>query len=115
MDTQAHCASFIRHYDQVEGTMPNPTPNPTTDQEWADYLTDVLKLLSDHGERLPGGAPLRDLIEDTCESLGVLAGYFADGVDGNSDQLFDQANRAELERSATVKAALHPVGLWHDE
>jgi hypothetical protein len=95
--------------------MPNPTTNPTTDQEWADYLTDVLNRLSDHGERLPTGAPLRGLIEETCESLGVLAGYFAGSGDENSDELFVQANPAELERLATFKAALHPGGLWHDE
>ena len=96
--------------------MPEPTTSPTTDQEWADYLTDVLNRLSDHGERLPAGAPLRELIEETCESIGILAGYFAGGVDENSDELFTlSANRAELERLTTFKAALHPSGLWHDE
>ena len=64
------------------------TTGPTTDQEWADYLTDILNWLSDHGERLPAGAPLRELIEDTCESLGILAGYFAGGRDEDSDALF---------------------------
>ena len=95
--------------------MANSTTNPITDQEWADYLTDVLNRLSDHGERLPAGAPLRELIEETCESLGILAGYFAGGVDENSDELFAQANPAQLERLAIFKAALHPSGLWHDE
>jgi hypothetical protein len=95
--------------------MPNPTTNPTTDQEWADYLTDVLNRLSDHGERLPAGTPLRELIEETCESLGILAGYFAGGGAENSDELFAQANPAELERLAIFKAALRQSGLWHDE
>src|SRR3954453_9864905 len=96
--------------------MPNPTTGPRTDQEWADYLTEVLTWLSDHGERLPQGAPLRELIEETCESLGVLAGYFAGGGDAeDSGELCEQANPAELERLATFKAALHPGGLWHDE
>jgi len=91
------------------------TTGATTDQEWADYLTDILNWLSDHGERLPAGAPLRELIEDTCESLGILAGYFAGGRDEDSDALFEQASKVELERLATFKAALHPGGLWHDE
>src|SRR5690348_14524449 len=95
--------------------MPEAISGPTTDPEWAEYLTEVLNRLSDHGERLPTGAPLRELIEDTCESLGILAGYFAGGHYEDSDALFEQANRAELERLATFKAALHPGGLWHDE
>src|SRR5690349_12849804 len=91
------------------------TTGPATDQEWAEYLTEVLNRLSDHGERLPAGAPLRELIEDTCESVGILAGYFAGGRDEDSDALFEQANKVELERLASFKAALYPGGLWHDE
>src|SRR5262249_24314492 len=55
--------------------------------------TEVLRRLTDHGERLPATAPLRELIEETCESLGVLAGYFAGGRAEDSDELFQQAQR----------------------
>jgi hypothetical protein len=55
--------------------------NQINDQEWADYLTGVLKGLDARAESLPGELPdnarsLPPLIDDARESLGILLGYF---------------------------------------
>ncbi len=66
--------------------MPEPTAEFMTDAQWADYLSEVLNRLSSHADQLPTDATLRELIEATCEPLGLLLGYFAGGAE-NSGQL----------------------------
>ena len=65
--------------------MPEPTAEPMTDGQWTDYLSEVLSRLSAHAEQLPADATLRELIEATCEPLGLLLGYFAAGISENSE------------------------------
>src|SRR6478609_1214361 len=67
------------HPSGGESKMPEPTAEPMTDGQWTDYLSEVLSRLSAHAEQLPADATLRELIEATCEPLGLLLGYFAAG------------------------------------
>src|SRR5690349_12081580 len=75
-----------RHREQG-GTMLEPTADSMTDAQWAEYLSEVLNRLSAHADQLPTDATLRELIEATCEPLGLLLGYFAAGDAENSAQL----------------------------
>jgi hypothetical protein len=50
------------------------------DQKWADDLTDMLKRLDALIAPLPKDAPLRHLVDDVAEPLGVLIGWFVGGL-----------------------------------
>ena len=77
------------------------------DEEWADYLTGVLKRLSDLADQLPKDAPLHELIEETCEPLGVLIGWFVGGAENTAVDDTQQ----EMERLKTFKTASKQIGL----
>jgi hypothetical protein len=51
--------------------------DPTTDEEWADYLADVLSRLDRLAERPPtkDRPGLKTVVEEAQEPLGVLIGY----------------------------------------
>ncbi|HEX4228360.1 MAG TPA: hypothetical protein VHZ07_06800 [Bryobacteraceae bacterium] len=49
---------------------------PTTDKEWADYLSDVLRRLDTLAERKPNDAPsLQKHVDEVRNSLSQLIGY----------------------------------------
>jgi hypothetical protein len=54
---------------------------PINDEEVANRLTELLKLLDAVAEPLPTADALRQTIDDAAEPLGLLLGYFAAGID----------------------------------
>jgi hypothetical protein len=49
---------------------------PTTDKEWADYLSDVLRRLDTLAERKRNDAlNLQEHVDEVCEPLAHLIGY----------------------------------------
>jgi hypothetical protein len=51
---------------------------PTTDKEWADYLSDVLRRLDTLAVRKPNDAPsLQKYVNEASEALAGLIGYLA--------------------------------------
>jgi hypothetical protein len=50
------------------------------DEEWTNYLTEVLRRLDALAKALPKGAALRQSIDDASETLGILLGYFIGGI-----------------------------------
>jgi hypothetical protein len=54
---------------------------PVNDEELADRLTDMLKLLDAVEQPLPKDAALRRLIGEAAEPLSALLGYCGGGVD----------------------------------
>jgi hypothetical protein len=51
---------------------------PTTDNEWANYLSEVLRRLNTLAERKPKDAPsLQKYVNEASEALAGLIGYLA--------------------------------------
>ena len=54
---------------------------PINDEEWANRLTEMLKLLDTLATRLPKDPSSRQLLENAAAPLGTLLGYFVGGID----------------------------------
>jgi hypothetical protein len=50
-------------------------------EEWVNYLTDVLKRLDTLATPLPKDSALRQFVDDASETLGILLGYFVGGIE----------------------------------
>jgi hypothetical protein len=77
---------------------------PASDEELADRLTELLKLLDLVAEPLPRADALRHTIDDAAEPLGILLGYFAEGIDRPAASLKATPRKAEHPRRSPRSA-----------